>query len=374
MRIAHITDCYLPRLGGIEMHVHDLAAAQRGAGHTVQVLTATGADLHETEPAHEDHILRLGRPVAAVRVAETALAAGGYDVVHAHWSVFSPLAVFGARAAARMGLPTLITVHSMWSGLGPLPRWGVQGLGAGGWPAQWSAVSGVVAGQVAHALGGAIPVRIAPNGVDVDFWRATPRVSLRDEVVIAAVMRFAARKQPLLLLQALREARLALPVGSAVRAVLIGDGPLRKQAQAFVGDHDMAEWVELPGRLTRPQVRDALGRSHIFVAPARQESFGLAALEARCSGLPVLAMRGSGVSEIIGHEREGLLAADRDELVTNLVRLCTEADLRGRIAAHNRSHRPRYDWLTVLDRTHQLYGEAGAVARSREISIAGARA
>ena len=29
MRILHVTDCYLPQLGGIEMHVHDLATCQR---------------------------------------------------------------------------------------------------------------------------------------------------------------------------------------------------------------------------------------------------------------------------------------------------------------------------------------------------------
>ncbi len=41
MRIAHVSDCYLPRLGGIEMQVHDLATRQRAAGHETTVITQT---------------------------------------------------------------------------------------------------------------------------------------------------------------------------------------------------------------------------------------------------------------------------------------------------------------------------------------------
>ena len=41
MRVALISDCYLPRLGGIEVQVHDLALQLQSAGHEVTVITAT---------------------------------------------------------------------------------------------------------------------------------------------------------------------------------------------------------------------------------------------------------------------------------------------------------------------------------------------
>jgi len=43
VRIAHVTDFYLPRLGGIEMHVSDLALRQVEAGHEVEVITSSPA-------------------------------------------------------------------------------------------------------------------------------------------------------------------------------------------------------------------------------------------------------------------------------------------------------------------------------------------
>ena len=44
MRIAHVTDFYLPRLGGIEMHVSDLAARQVALGHEVTVVTSSPSE------------------------------------------------------------------------------------------------------------------------------------------------------------------------------------------------------------------------------------------------------------------------------------------------------------------------------------------
>ncbi|HEY6741889.1 MAG TPA: glycosyltransferase family 1 protein, partial [Lapillicoccus sp.] len=41
MRVALLSDCYLPRLGGIEVQVHDLAATLTARGHHVEVFTAT---------------------------------------------------------------------------------------------------------------------------------------------------------------------------------------------------------------------------------------------------------------------------------------------------------------------------------------------
>ena len=42
LKIALISDCYVPRLGGIEMQVHDLARQLQRAGHEVVVITTTG--------------------------------------------------------------------------------------------------------------------------------------------------------------------------------------------------------------------------------------------------------------------------------------------------------------------------------------------
>jgi hypothetical protein len=49
MRILHVTDAYLPKQGGIEVQVHDLAQRQLSAGHDVGVMTRA-AEQDEPEP------------------------------------------------------------------------------------------------------------------------------------------------------------------------------------------------------------------------------------------------------------------------------------------------------------------------------------
>ena len=54
MKVALLTDCYLPRLGGIEVQTHDLAAQLQARGHEVEVFTATLGERGERHGFVED--------------------------------------------------------------------------------------------------------------------------------------------------------------------------------------------------------------------------------------------------------------------------------------------------------------------------------
>jgi glycosyltransferase involved in cell wall biosynthesis len=160
MRIAHVSDCYLPRLGGIEMQVHGLAIRQQRGGHDVEIIAATpavpgqGPDLSEQVRVHRlaSEVGPMARSIVAALNVLDVLRTGGYDHVHVHASVMSPLATGAAVAACRLGIPTAITVHSMWSRLGPLPPLVVGSLGMREAPVAWSAVSETAAHAVRRAL------------------------------------------------------------------------------------------------------------------------------------------------------------------------------------------------------------------------------
>jgi glycosyltransferase involved in cell wall biosynthesis len=362
VKVAHVSDFYQPRLGGIETHVSDLAELQRAQGHNVQVITST--------PGPDDpHLQRVTqafkRPAAlhplAVRAGLQALHGLDVDIVHAHLGVASPLAFFLARAAARGGVPTLVTVHSMWAGVGPIMST-MDTLG--GWstlPITWSAVSEAAAAPVRRLLPAGTQIRILANGIDQDQWRLPAAADRPGEMVLVAVMRLAWRKRPLAMLRIVRQAQLTLQrLGDQTRLRLLvaGDRPRQEAMEAYVRRHGMTESVTLLGRLDRQEVRRALGISHAFLAPADLESFGIAALEARCAGLPVLAKADSGVSEFVRHEREGLLCGSDDDMAHAVVRLVRDAQLRRRIAAHNRTADCGVTWESVLQKTEAAYASA----------------
>jgi glycosyltransferase involved in cell wall biosynthesis len=101
------------------------------------------------------------------------------------------------------------------------------------------------------------------------------------------------------------------------------------------------------------------------VAPAPRESFGIAALEARAAGLPVVARAQSGVADFVADGTEGLLGHTLGDLARAVARLCTDAALRGSIAAHNRATPPAAgSWSSVLAGFDRAYAEALQPRRS----------
>jgi glycosyltransferase involved in cell wall biosynthesis len=128
--------------------------------------------------------------------------------------------------------------------------------------------------------------------------------------------------------------------------------------ESYRDRHDLG-WVELPGRLGAAALRDLYARADVYAAPAVLEAFGIATLEARTAGLPVVARAGTGVEEFVTDSREGLLAASDHEFAAALRRLVTDPGLRARIAAHNRNVPPAVGWDEVVARSVAAYERAG---------------
>jgi glycogen(starch) synthase len=375
VKVALLTDCYLPRLGGIEVQTHDLAAHLQARGHEVEVFTATpGArgERHGVVEVVDDvpvHRLALRLPWElpvnpwAPPEVRRRLRSGGFDVAHVHMGVVSPFATDLAGVALGLGLPTAVTWHCLMERSRPLfrllghaRRWGEQG-------AALSAVSGVAAASVQAVVGADHEVRVFPNGIDTLRW-APPAGGLRDHggpVEVVASMRFAARKRPLAVLEVAARARDLLPAERQVRLTIFGEGPERRRLEKFVASHAMGDWVRLPGRVSRDELRESYWRSDLYLTPARLEAFGIAALEARTAGLPVLARADTGVGDFVVDGVDGVLGADDGDLVTGLVRLVTDDTLRHRIATHNATVAPKQGWPAVVDLAEAEYRRAGAV-------------
>lgn len=349
-RIAHVTDVFLPRLGGIETHVDDLVRHQRARGLDAEVLTATPGT--QDDPAW----------VRRLSAAQARRAVADYDVVHVHVSMLSPYGITVARAAASAGLPTLMTVHSMWTGAGGILRLATL-ASLRRRPVAWSAVSGAAALTFRRSLGD-IEVAELPNAIDVAAWRPSNATAPTDsdlaapggdkQITMVSVMRLMPRKQPMQLLKMFAHVRSLTP-GNDLRLVIVGEGPLRRRMERYLERHGLNPYVRITGRLPRSQVRDELLTASLYVAPALKESFGIAALEARCAGLPVIAHRSSGVGEFIRDRIDGILVANDTEMEIAIADLVLDDRLRARITAHNQRVAPQFDWPDILERTDALY-------------------
>jgi glycosyltransferase involved in cell wall biosynthesis len=369
MKILHVSDCYLPRLGGIETQVHGLARGQIAAGHTVEVATATPRARHDRTT---DEVID-GVPVRRITVdlpfelpvhpragreIRRVLESGRYDVLHVHAGVVSPFAFAAAPVAVDAAVPMVITIHSLWGYATPMFRALDALAGWSRWPVVWSAVSDVAAGPLRRVAGPGVEVAVLPNGIDLGRWRVDPLPRSPQDVVMAATMRLAARKRPLPLLRMLRRVREGVSPSVRLRVSVVGEGPQRAAMERYLHRHRMQGWVDLPGRFDADQLRELYRRADVFVAPARLESFGIAALEARTAGLPVVASSRAGIREFVASGREGLLAGTDGEMVAALARLANEPGLRRSIADHNRAVAPEMSWPHVVARCDLAYQRA----------------
>lgn len=354
MKILHVTDCYLPRLGGIEMHVRDLAARQVAAGHDVTVLTRT-PDGGSTTPEpirverHTPAPLSMGSGGSVRRVA----LAHDIDLVHAHLSVGSPFAWAALRALR--GLPSVATVHSVVPDSPAALR---AALALTRFPTRsvaFTAVSEAAAAPWRRAMGDRLPVRLLPNGIDPSDWRCRHDPGSSSTFTVVSVGRFARRKRQRAMVRMLAQLRAQLPPHLELRAVLVGDGAQLGTVRDAVHHAGLSDCVELPGALSRAEIRAVHARADVYVAPATLESFGIAALEARCAGVPVVGMAQGGVREFITDGVDGFLVQDDAGMLDAVRRLALDPELRDRIRLHNESTEPTMAWPLVLAQHDQVY-------------------
>ncbi len=365
VRIAHISDCYRPRTGGIETQVRALALAQSAAGHQVHIVTAT-AGQEVFSGTHDDQGVTIHRiathilgdlPVHPRTKANVLpiLQSAGFDVVHVHLGAVSPFAWGALRAAKAARVPVVVTVHSIW---GPMARLGYRmGLGMGHWSREvvvYSAVSETAAALVARALPAGGPVATVPNGIDASTWVPGQSVASNNVIEAVSVMRLAPRKRVMPLLRMLADAGELANV--PLHLTVIGDGPALSRARRYARSANLP--VVFAGRMSPEQVKQALAGADIFIQPSIKESFGIAALEARTMGVPVICRSQTGTTTFIQDQVHGLVVETDQQLSQAWARLADEDQLRDSIAERNRSTPPEQDWPLVVGKVTDLYALA----------------
>ena len=229
------------------------------------------------------------------------------DLVHAHYAI--PHAT-SAILARDMGHPVKVvtTLHGTDVTLmGKEPAFAKTTRHAVVTSDAVTAVSKSLANDTRANLGVDREIAVIYNWVD--HQRFVPnrdpayraRFAQPDESIVMHVSNFRAVKRPL---DALRVFAGILERRPA-RMLMIGDGPER---QACV---DLAHELEIAGRVqfleSTPTIEKFMSVADLLLLPSEQESFGLVALDAMSSGVPVVASRVGGLPELIAEGQTGFL-------------------------------------------------------------------
>lgn len=136
--------------------------------------------------------------------------------------------------------------------------------------------------------------------------------------------------------------------------VLVGDGPLRSELEAFANDLGIDSDVQFLGEVERAEVYRQMQQSDLFVLFSRSEGFCLAAVEAMASGLPVVVSDIDVLHEVVGDVGCYADPDDTDAVATAINDLIEDAD---QMTALGEEARERAEQQFSLERTAQEYQE-----------------
>jgi N-acetyl-alpha-D-glucosaminyl L-malate synthase BshA len=148
------------------------------------------------------------------------------------------------------------------------------------------------------------------------------------------------------------------------RMVMVGDGPDRSRAEAFCREHHLRERVFFLGNV--PNLEEVVGAADLFLLPSEAESFGMAALEAMASEVPVIGSRAGGMPEVVVEGETGYLLAvgDVDGMAERAIDILSDESLQRRLGgAGRRVAEERFNEARIVPRYREFYERviAGAI-------------
>ncbi len=172
-------------------------------------------------------------------------------------------------------------------------------------------------------------------------------------LVVGNVGRFSAQKNPLTWIQTAAE---IARKNQETFFLLVGDGPLRPQVEARLRDLGLQDRTRLTG--LRRDVPRMLAAMDIFLLTSLWEGLPRVLPQALAMGLPIVAHRIDGISDIVEHGVNGYLCPpdDINALSQSCLTLIENASLRQQMAERARaSVRKDFDLRTMIAQIDQLY-------------------
>src|SRR6185436_2059224 len=150
-------------------------------------------------------------------------------------------------------------------------------------------------------------IEVIPNFIDPEIYNRSRYTSILDEQLDSEtrVLMHISNFRPV---KRVRDvvgvfARVAKRVPSVL--VMVGDGPERNMAEAEAQQLGVADRVFFLGQIE--SVAPLLAGADVFLLPSSSESFGLSALEALASGVPVVGSNVGGLPEVVKQNETGVL-------------------------------------------------------------------
>ncbi|MEW6276445.1 MAG: glycosyltransferase family 4 protein [Bacillota bacterium] len=354
MKIAIFTDSYRPYTSGVVHSIETAKEELEALGHKICIF----APAYPNQPKPENNVFRFPSLPAPTnrdftlaipfnRRVKRILRTWQPDLIHVH----SPfiLGSLGARYARFFKLPLVFTFHTLYEEYvhyfpfaKNITKKATRMITRNFCNrCDLVIVPTTIIQDYLKNIGVRVPVTNIPTGIKVEefsfrdrSWLKTYYQIPREEKILLFVGRLGQEKNIGFLLEAYLKVNREFP-GS--RLVLVGGGPEEKALKKRVVAAGLQDKVIFTGKIPKEEMAKYYAGADLFVFASVTETQGLVIAEAKAAGLPVVAVRAFGVTEMVQDGDDGFLTElNQKDFVAKILFLLKNDALRQKFARQAR--------------------------------------
>ncbi|WP_347490985.1 glycosyltransferase family 4 protein [Desulfoscipio sp. XC116] len=349
LKIGIFTDSYRPYTSGVVRSIETFSEELQAQGHEIFIFAPeypkqNHDHMNENRvfrfssiPAPTNHDFALAVPFS-IRLRPT-LKKIGLDIIHVH----SPflLGRLGARCAKKLNIPLVFTFHTLYDQyvhyvpIGQSITKEITKKFCADFCNHCNLVivpTGII-GEHLQKWGVSTEIKALPTGINTCSFRTEEKDWLHrkfnidvQEKILISVGRLAKEKNFSFILKSFSNVNAVFP---KTKLVLVGNGPEKITLVNLARKLGISEKVIFTGTLTKDEMAKAYNSADIFVFASITETQGLVVGEAKASGLPTVAVKAFGISEMVENNVDGFLTdLDINNFVNKINLLLKDDDLR----------------------------------------------
>lgn len=201
---------------------------------------------------------------------------------------------------------------------------------------------------------------IVPFGVDIEKFNPSRIKNKKTNSVVVGTVKTLAQTYGIdILIRAFAEVvKRCTDTQTSLRLMIVGDGPQRTQLESLACEMGIRNITDFIGRVCNDDVPLYLNQFDIYVAPSREESFGVAVLEASACGIPVVVSNVGGLPEVVKHNRTGLVVPKENIQATteSILYLVSNSKARRRMGNAGRAYvQQNFQWEANVTEMEKIY-------------------
>lgn len=207
-------------------------------------------------------------------------------------------------------------------------------------------------------------MRLVPVGVDPDLFKPDPSITRVPGRLITTASADVALKGLSFLVEAMAKLRAD---GHDITLTIIGK-PKPGKSMDLIDEYGLAPHIDFVSGVTDERIVELYSEAELAVVPSLYEGFSLPAIEAMCSGTPLVATDGGALPEVTGTDGETVFRCrkgDADDLAQTLRSALADPDARARIGEAGRQRvLERWTWRRCAELTVEQYREVLAMPQN----------